>query len=425
MPNALNAQAGRAEVESVAAVVASLARQRSWVAGTLYGSAAVLVGVSVLVSWEAHRSPLVSAGVAAAGAVVSVAFLVVVARGVDLPVWVHAVTAALGSVLVGALVIAAGPTFAGPYGLLILYVVAFSLYYFPVPLALAQVGLAAAAYAVALAVVPGELPRLSYWLLVVGACVIGSGLVGILGHRSRRLLELEHAAAGRLADLDRSKDAFLRLVAHDLRGPLSNIIGNAELIAAHLSELDPDMVHDLAKRQARQGRRLERLVGDLLDLERLRSRAANPERSPVRLDELVVNLGEAMEWGQRPVSLEVEEVWVSGDATLLERAVDNLLANAIKHTPDGSPIDIELTRNDAQARLVIADRGPGVPAEQHETIFELFSSATSGGRATGVGLALVHEIVRTHQGQVTVADRPGGGARFTIVLPTASAPNGR
>lgn len=424
MPTASNAQAGRAAVEGVAAAVASLARQRSWVAGTLYGSAAVLVGVSVALSWEAHRSPVAAAGIAVAGAVVSAAFLVVVARGVDLPVWVHAVTAALGSVLVAALVIAAGPTFAGAYGVLLLYVVAFSLYYFSVPLALAEVGLAAAAYAVALAVIPGDLPRLSYWLLVVGGCGIGSGLVGILGHRSRRLLELEHSAAQRLADLDQSKDAFLRVVAHDLRGPLSNIIGNAELIAGRLSELDPEMVHDLAQRQARQGRRLERLVGDLLDLERLRSRAAAPERSPVRLDELVVNLCEAMDWGQRTVTLEVEEVWVSGDAMLLERAVDNLLANAAKHTPDGSPIDIEVTHDATQARLVIADRGPGVPAEQHETIFELFSSTTPGERATGVGLALVHEIVHTHQGQVSVADRPGGGARFTVVLPTATAPSG-
>lgn len=424
MATASNAQTGRAAVEGVAAAVASLARQRSWVAGTLYGSAAVLVGVSVLLSWEAHRRPVAAAGIAVAGAVVSAAFLVVVARGVDLPVWVHAVTAALGSVLVAALVIAAGPTFAGPYGVLLLYVVAFSLYYFSVPLALAEVGLAAAAYAVALAVVPGDLPRLSYWLLVVGGCGIGSGLVGVLGHRSRRLLELEHAAARRLADLDHSKDAFLRVVAHDLRGPLSNIIGNAELIAGRLSDLDAATIHELAQRQALQGRRLERLVGDLLDLERLRSRAADAERSPVRLDELVVNLREAMDWGQRTVILESEEVWVSGDAMLLERAVDNLLANAIKHTPDGSPIDIEVTGDHAQARLVIADRGPGVPTGQHETIFELFSSTTPGKRATGVGLALVHQIVDTHAGQVSVADRLGGGARFTVVLPAATAPPG-
>lgn len=421
MSTGSNAQAGSAEAEGAAEAVASLARQRSWVAATLYGSAAVLVVVAVLLAWESHRSPVIALGVAAAGGAVSLVFLLVVARGIDLPAWVHGVTAALGSLLVAVLVGAGGPTFAGLYGVLILYVVAFSLFYFSVPLAVAQVGLAAGAYAVALAVMPGELPRLAYWLLVVGACGIGSGLVGVLGHRSRRLMEFEHAAAQRLTDLDHNKDAFLRVVAHDLRGPLANIIGNAELIADRLSELDPDTVHDLAQRQARQGRRLERLVGDLLDLERLRSRASQPTRSPVRLDELVVGLRETVDGSQRPVTLEVEEVWVSGDATLLERAVDNLLANAIKHTPPGSPIDIELTGDHLQARLVVADRGPGVPVEHREAIFELFSSPRSDKRATGVGLALVHEIVQTHDGQVGVADRPGGGACFTVLLPTANA----
>lgn len=405
------------EGEELASVVAPpLGRQRSRVAAVLYGSAAALVAVSLLISWDAHDDPGRAWLVVGAAALAAVAFAVLAARGVDLPVWVHGISAAVGSVMVAMLVEASGPTFAASYGLLVLYVAAFSLYYFSVRHALVQVAIAGGAYAVALATMPGVIPRVSYWLLVVGACGIGSGLVGVLGHRTRRLLEREQAVVSRLAELDRSKDGFLRVVAHDLRGPLTTIVGNAELIATRLSELDADTVEDLARRQARQGRRLERLVGDLLDLEGLRSRALHPVRRLVDLADVVERLAATIEPAGRPVRVEVEPARVLGDEVLLERAVDNVLANAFKHTPADSPIDVELAHRGEEVRLAVADRGPGVPPERRETIFELYSSE-EGGHTAGVGLALVKEIVHAHDGRVSVAERPGGGTTFTLVFP--------
>lgn len=397
---------------------AELLRQMSRVAGSLYGSAAVLVALSLLLAPGAHDHPLGVAVIAGAGALAALAWWVVGER-LAIPARLHHLGGIGGSLLVGLLVLAAGPPFAAVYGILLLYVAAFSFFYFRRATALAQALFAALVYGAALWRLDGALPRPSYWIVVVGAAVVGAGLVGVLGQRTRELLTREHAAGVRLAELDRQKDAFLRMLSHDLRGPLATMVGIADTLDAHLEDLDADTVRELARRQAAQGRHLGRLVNDLLDVERLRSRALQPDRQSVRLDSLVEQRVELAGGEQARIELDLEPVEALVDPTLVEQAVENLLTNALRHTPTDSPVSVRLRAEDDGWQLVVEDRGPGVADEHKEAVFELFDSGPHPSTTSGVGLALVREVVVAHGGRAWVEDRPDGGARFCLWSPGA------
>lgn len=401
---------------------APLLRQMSRVAGALYVSAAVLVAGSLLVAGELHGDPRAAAVIAALGFVAGIGWIAVGER-VPVPAWVHVPSALAGTILVGLLVVAGGPTFAGVYGILFIYVVAFGFFYLSRPVAIAQVVIAAAVYGAALWQVrePGWA---AHWLIVVGASAVGAGLIAALGHRANELLEREHRIAVSLAEMNEARDLFLRMVAHDLRSPMATIVGAAETIATRLDDLGPEATRGLARRQAAQGRRLARLVDDLLDTERLRSRALQPERRRVRLDQVIGDSLGLVESNEHPLEVDLEAVEAVVDPTLVERAVDNLVANAIDHTPAGTPVSVRLTRSRDGADIAVEDRGPGVPDPAKDTVFDLFTHGSAGG--TGIGLALVREVVTAHGGECSVQDRPGGGASFHVWLPEdADARDGR
>jgi signal transduction histidine kinase len=125
-----------------------------------------------------------------------------------------------------------------------------------------------------------------------------------------------------------------------------------------------------------------------------------------------------------PVSLELRPVQVVADAAKVERIVENLLANAARHTDPGTPIWVRVTHGERGALLCVDDAGPGVPAEQRESIFRPFERGPGGDSYTpgsGVGLALVAQIASLHDGHAWVEDRAGGGASFRVLLPE---PNG-
>jgi hypothetical protein len=243
-------------------------------------------------------------------------------------------------------------------------------------------------------------------------------------------LDRERAAADRLRDLDQVKSDFVASVSHDLRTPLTSIVGNTELL------LDGD-AGDLGRMQRRllatvdrNARRLDSLVGDLLMLSRIESGTLriHPRDVPVR--DIIDGALEALAAQRSPdVSLDVEvppePVLVHGDPEQLERVTTNLVSNALKFTPPGGRVGISLDADPEQIRLAVSDTGIGIPKEELPHVFDRFfrsSRAASQERpGTGLGLTIAKSIVEQHGGTIQASSNEAGGTTMTVVLPRLEA----
>jgi PAS domain S-box-containing protein len=240
-------------------------------------------------------------------------------------------------------------------------------------------------------------------------------------------LAREQAAAEHLRNLDEAKSGFLQAVSHDLRTPLASVLGISLTLQRGRGQLGPADTDDLLGRLTANARKLDRILTGLLDLDRLDRGIVELRRERVDLARLVAGVvSEAHEelLNGHPVSLELLPVQVVADAAKVERIVENLLANAARHTDPGTPIWVRVTHGERGALLCVDDAGPGVPAEQRESIFRPFERGPGGDSYTpgsGVGLALVAQIASLHDGHAWVEDRAGGGASFRVLLPE---PNG-
>jgi PAS domain S-box-containing protein len=234
-------------------------------------------------------------------------------------------------------------------------------------------------------------------------------------------LDRERAAAEHLRTLDELKSGFLQAVSHDLRTPLASVLGISLTLQRGRGRLSPADADDLLGRLAANARRLDRILTGLLDLDKLDRGIVELRREPVDLASLVAAVvSEASEeLDAHPVSLELLPIQVLADAAKVERVVENLLANAARHTDPGTPIWVRVSPLDRGALLCVDDAGPGIPAEQRESIFRPFQRGVGATYASGsgVGLALVAQIASLHDGQAWVEDRAGGGASFRVLLP--------
>ncbi len=244
----------------------------------------------------------------------------------------------------------------------------------------------------------------------------------------RRALELEREAGDRLRALDEMKNTFLHAVSHELRTPLSAVLGFAltlERADLALPELE---ARDIASRIATNARKLERLLTDLLDLDRLDRGIVEPKLHPTDLSELVRRaVRESDLPARRTVELDTEPVVVALDAAKVERIVENLVANSLRHTPAGTGVWVRVQAVQGGALLCVEDDGPGVPPELQETIFEPFMrgpGAPMHSPGVGVGLSLVGRFAELHGGRAWVEEREGGGASFRVFLPTYGSPAG-
>jgi signal transduction histidine kinase/GAF domain-containing protein len=231
----------------------------------------------------------------------------------------------------------------------------------------------------------------------------------------------EREATRRLRALDEMKNTFLEAVSHDLRTPLTTILGSAVTLEQSGMELPHADAMDLLRRIASNARKLERLLADLLDLDRLQRGIMTPQRRETDVGALVRQAVKEFEhFGGRKVEVSAAEIVARVDAAKVERIVENLLANATRHTPAGSRIWVRALASNGGVLLVVEDEGTGVPDELKEAIFEPFRqgpgpASTSPG--VGVGLSLVARFAELHGGRAWVEDRPGGGASFHVLLP--------
>jgi len=248
--------------------------------------------------------------------------------------------------------------------------------------------------------------------------------------RLRVALEREHAAADHLRELDRLKGTFLQAVSHDLRTPLASILGIGLTVQRGLDVLPAADVTDLLGRLVANARKLDRLVGDLLDLDRLSDGTLQPRRRPTEIAQLVYRIADGLDiLHGRDLEIDAEPVTIPVDTAKVERIVENLLTNAAKHTPAETKVWVRVRPtsdsdpSDAHgdgALIVVEDAGPGVPAELREAIFRPFTrgpSVSDHAPGSGIGLSLVAAFTELHSGHAWVEDRPGGGASFHISLP--------
>src|SRR5918994_100876 len=237
-------------------------------------------------------------------------------------------------------------------------------------------------------------------------------------HELRHELATERAENVRLSAADEAKTIALQAVSHDIRTPLAAILGLAATLESRGHEMADDDVRDLSSRIVQNSRRLDRIVTDLLDLDRLQRGGLLPRLRQLDLGALVrqiITRTDAVT--ERRLQLDTGPVHVKADPTIVERIVENLLANAVKHTPGDSRIWVRVERADDGASIVVEDDGPGVPPEARERIFEPFAQGPMPGEGgAGVGLALVSRFAELHDGRAWVQPRPGGGASFRVIL---------
>jgi PAS domain S-box-containing protein len=233
----------------------------------------------------------------------------------------------------------------------------------------------------------------------------------------------EREAAERLRALDEMKNTFLAAVSHELRSPLTTILGIAlTLERADMTELDRN---DLLERLASNARKLDRLLKDLLDIDRLNRGMVTPQYHLTDVGALARRTVEHLEaLSGRSVLVQTVPVTLSVDPAKVERIVENLMMNAARHTTADRTIWLRVEPRDDGVTIAVEDDGPGIPAEISEAIFEPFRqgpNVSSHAPGTGIGLSLVARFAELHGGRAWVEERKGGGASFRVFLPSGSA----
>jgi two-component system, OmpR family, sensor kinase len=244
--------------------------------------------------------------------------------------------------------------------------------------------------------------------------------VGRLGRAlNGMLVQIESAFSQR----EQSEERLRRFVAdasHDLRTPLTSIRGYAELLRKGAFTDESERRRALGRIE-HEAERMSVLVDDLLLLARL-DQGRPVAREPVELRPLVADAVAAARAvdGDRPITLVAPHgVLIEGDAGRLRQAIDNLLRNALVHTPVGAAVEVQITKGDESVTLSVADNGPGIEPEQAKRVFERFFRADPSrtGQGTGLGLSIVSAIVEAHGGTTWVQSVVGVGSTFYIELP--------
>ena len=240
-------------------------------------------------------------------------------------------------------------------------------------------------------------------------------------------LETERGAIRQLRELDRAKDEFVSTVSHELRTPTTSIVGYTELLLGNAEDEEDTAQLRLLRAIERNGKRLVVICDDLLLLSGFQS-------DTTRRDSRRIDLGEVLRAAEESVppllakrQLDVvfagadSHIEVVGDIAQLERAIINLVSNAIKFTEDGGRIEVDLEVVGNQARITVADTGIGIAAADRDKVFQRFyRTATAQERAiqgTGLGLAIVSSIVESHQGRIDLTSKVGEGTKIVVRLP--------
>ena len=233
----------------------------------------------------------------------------------------------------------------------------------------------------------------------------------------------------RLEEFETQKNRFLRHISHELKTPLTALREGAELlndqVAGPLVPAQKQVVSIMRDNSIK----LQRLIEELLDYQRALHAAASLEVKPVVLDALVAEAAKGHELAAQSKGLRLvidsQSAMVEADPEKLRSIIDNLVSNAVKFTPPGGTITVRARAQAGEAVIEVMDSGPGVPAEERESIFNLFFRGRGKGdsgriKGSGLGLAIARELVEAHGGHIAVVPQ-GSGGHFRVTLPRRSA----
>ena len=226
-----------------------------------------------------------------------------------------------------------------------------------------------------------------------------------------------------LREKERLLSILLNSISHDLRTPLVSITGTLSSLLDQESHLNEAAQHDLLVDAFSESERLNHIVGNLLEMSRLEAGSLRLKRDLYDLSEIIgvarTQLRKRM--GNRQIIIQLTDnlPMVNVDITLFAQVFVNLLDNALKYSPDDSPIEIRASQMNNELEIRVGDQGRGIPEDDIPYIFNKFFRASNIGSSTGsgLGLAICQGIVEAHQGTITVAQRPEGGTWFIIRLP--------
>jgi signal transduction histidine kinase len=264
--------------------------------------------------------------------------------------------------------------------------------------------------------------RMRRQLLLAGLAML-TMLVAATGYLVNRAVRRELAVAKQQAD-------FVSAVSHEFRSPLTSLTHLISLLRGEFQPTDDrrQQYYDVLERETD---RLRRFVETLLDFGRMQAGAARFRLTPLTpapvIHQIVEEFRKDPAAGSHPVTFEGDGLLpsVTADAEALGRAVWNLLENAAKYSPGDAPIAVRLERDANAVAIRVSDRGLGIPLHEQPHVFEQFfrgeAASTSAIKGTGVGLAVVHHIVRAHGGEIRLESEPGAGSTFSILLPAGEA----
>jgi two-component system sensor histidine kinase KdpD len=254
----------------------------------------------------------------------------------------------------------------------------------------------------------------------------GRTLLDERGRPERLLGTAQDVTEQRQAEMLRAD--ILSIVSHELRTPLASILNFGAVLRGSSSSLGERSVQQTIEQILRQARRIDRLLSDLLEIDRLRHGREAPARRPTNVAELASEIAESHREGGRPIRVRAQLTTAYVDPAKIERVVDNLLANAVKHTPPDSRIALRLERVGDDLLIIVDDNGPGVPDVHKEAVFEIFDrgpKAVSNQPGSGIGLTLVARLAALHGGKAWVEDSSSGGASVRVLLPGCVLGEGR
>jgi two-component system sensor histidine kinase KdpD len=242
-----------------------------------------------------------------------------------------------------------------------------------------------------------------------------------------RLAAEAHRAQLRI-ETEQLRNSLLSAISHDLRTPLAAIVGASSSLVRDGDKLDSGARHELGQAIYDEALRMAGMANNLLDMARLQAGAVVLNRQWQPLEEVVgaALAGLTARMANHPVTVKLPHdlPLVEIDSLLIERVFANLLENAVKYTPPGTPIEISATSNQNELVVTVSDQGGGIPAGEEELIFEKFHRVASEGNQGGVGLGLTicRAIVQAHGGRIWADNLPSGGAAFHFSLPLSEPP---
>lgn len=231
-----------------------------------------------------------------------------------------------------------------------------------------------------------------------------------------------HRSFSREIEVSRQQNNFLLSITHELKSPLASIKLAMETMKRHA--LQPEQINRIAGRSLEDVDRLEKMVENILLASRMEDPAHRFDKNWLDWSAVVRAGVEGLQrrYPNQPVKAQISpDLYLNGDALALSSVVMNLLDNAVKYTPAGTEVSVQLQQANGHLELEVADRGTGIPDAEKPKIFRRFyrigNEETRSSKGTGLGLFIVQEIVRAHRGTIQVRNREGGGSVFQVRFP--------